>query len=138
MILVPRMQDATEVGLHVGAEQRAAVEHARDLLQPLADLNAIDRRGDRRERADHVGHGEALLKRLIPLGIEIVGGSHAAGHPQQDDRIRLGLWVLDRLACGAGPRPWFRQRKCRCCGSGEALEEIASASHSSGLHYRIN
>ena len=41
---MPRVQDVAEVGLHVRADQRGAVHHLGDVLQPGGDLDVVDRR----------------------------------------------------------------------------------------------
>ena len=51
MVLVPRMQDAAQVGLHRGTNQCTAIHDTGDILQPGADLDVIYNRIDRGESA---------------------------------------------------------------------------------------
>ena len=95
VILMARVEDAPQVGLNVRADERAAIEDTRDPLEPFADLHAVDRGGDRREGADAVSDCEPLFKRLVLLRVEIVGGRHPAGHPENDDRVSGRARMLD-------------------------------------------
>ena len=106
VILMARVEDAAEIGLHMRADERATIEDTRNPFEPLADLHAVDRGGDRREGADAVGDREPLFKRLVLLRVEVVGGGHPAGHPENDDRVGGRGRMLDRRI---GHQPRLRQ-----------------------------
>ena len=96
--LVARVQNEAQVAGPVGADQRAAVQDARDLLQALRNLYAIHRGLDRRKRAQHAIRFQARFIGCVALGVEGFGLRHAAGHPQQDDGVGGGLklWRLPK------------------------------------------
>ena len=132
VILMARVEDAPQVGLNVRADERAAIEDARDPFEPLADLHAVDRGGDRRKGADAVGDREPLFKRLVLLRVEIVGGRHPAGHPEDDDGVGRRARVLDRCI---GQEPRLRQRERGRRRGRQALEEVAARlMGAAGLH----
>ena len=117
VVLMPRVENAPQIGLHMGADQRAPVEHGGDLFEPLTNLHPIDRGGDRREGADHIGHCQPGLKRLVFFRIEIVRGGHAASHPEHDDRIGPRRRMHNFAAGGAAFGPRLREPeggRCRC------------------------
>ena len=87
VVLVPRVQDEAEIGGVERAYDRSAVDDAADLFQPLRELDVVDGGVDRRERAQHVLDVHARLERRIALRIERFRLRHAAGHPQNDDRV---------------------------------------------------
>ena len=132
VILMARVEDAPQVGLNVRADERAAIEDARDPFEPRADLHAVDRGGDRRKGADAVGDREPLFKRLVLLRVEIVGGRHPAGHPEDDDGVGRRARVLDRCI---GQEPRLRQRERGRRRGRQALEEVAARlMGAAGLH----
>ena len=57
VVLVPRVQDVPQVGDDVRADQRAAVHHLGDVLQPLRDLDVVHDRVDGREGAQDLSTG---------------------------------------------------------------------------------
>ena len=124
MELVTRMQDAAEVGLHRRTDQRAAVHDPRDVLESFADADAVDRRRDRREGAEHAVVGESLLVRRVALRVEGLGRGHAAGEPDENDRVRGGGGLDELLALGEEARRAHRQR--RGAGGGEHAQEFAT------------
>ena len=73
-----------------GADQRAAIHHARDAFQALRELDVVDRGVDRREGAEHLLGADARRERRVALRIEGLGLRHAAGHPQHDDGVGRG------------------------------------------------
>ena len=73
-----------------------------DVLQPLADLDVVDHRVDRRERAHHLFDRQPDFERLVALRVERLRRGHAAGHPQQDAGVGLGDRMLDRGAAVIG------------------------------------
>ena len=87
MILVPRMQDASQIRLNRRANQRGTVHHRGDLLKPLANLKTTHRRVDRGKSAQHIFDGEPHSKRLIVFRIERIRSGHAATHPDQDASV---------------------------------------------------
>ena len=98
-----RVQDEAQVGGVERADDRPAVDHARDLLEPGGELDVVDRGVDRRERAQDVLDVDARLERRVPLRVEGFGLGHAAGHPEHDDGIgRSGVRLA--LAARALPR----------------------------------
>ena len=129
VVLVPRVEDAAEIRLDVRADERCPVEHLGDLGQAVADLHAVDRGGDRGERADHVGDRKAGLERLVSLRVERVRSRHAAGHPEDDHRVGPGRRMHDAGALLRATGPRLRQGKRGGRGGGQALEEIAAGFH---------
>ncbi len=87
VILMARVEDEPEIRGLKRANERAAIHHARDALQPLRDLDVIDGRIDRRKRAQHALGPHARLERRVAFRIEGLGLSHPASHPQHDDRV---------------------------------------------------
>ncbi len=89
------MEDEPEIGGHERSDHRAAIHDAADLLEPLRELDVVDRGIDRRKRAEHLLDPYAWRERRVALGIEGLGLGHAAGHPQHDDRVGRRLrWSL--------------------------------------------
>ncbi len=103
VVLVPRVEDVPQVGNDVRADQGAPVQDLGDVFQPLGDLHAVEHRVDGGERAEDLLRRDADLERGVPLGIERFGRRHAAGQPEQDERVGGGLGLLDWL--GAVDRP---------------------------------
>jgi len=138
VVLMPGVEDVPEVGHDVRADQGAAVEHLRDALQALRDLDVGDGRVDARERAEDPVRRRADLVRGESLGVERLGGGHAAGHPQDDDRV--GRWdrVLDGPGGGAGAvcqdGAGFAPGQGRQGGRAGGLEEPSASPGPSGLH----
>lgn len=54
LILVARVQDETKIAGGVAADQRASIHDAGNSLQPLRELDVVDRRVDGRKRAEHL------------------------------------------------------------------------------------
>ena len=75
------------------------IHHARDLLEPLRELDVVHRGVDGRERAEHVLDRHARRERRVALRIERLGLRHAARHPEHDDRVGGG--ASDRRLCRA-------------------------------------
>ena len=98
------MQDATEVGLHRRTDQRPAIHDLRDVLEPLADPDAVDRSGNRREGAEHALIRESLLVGRVTLRIKGLRGGHAAGEPDEDAGICRSGGLHDLLALGKETR----------------------------------
>ena len=63
------------------------IDNPADALQSLRDLDIVDGRVDRRKSAQHVIGLHAGGIGGVSLGIESLGVRHAAGHPQDDQRI---------------------------------------------------
>ena len=130
--LMPRMENETQIAGRVSPDEGAAIHHLGHLLQSLADPNAIHgRRNGREGREDRVGV-HALFVGRKTLGIEGLGGGHAAAHPQHDDRVGRGRGPQG-LAFGAhqGPRISGTQSSQR--GGAESFDEIA-ATEIGSLH----
>ena len=104
MELVARVQDAAEVGLHRRTDQRRAVHDLCDVLESLADADAIHRGRDRRESAEHTVIGESLLVGRVTLRIKGLRGGHAAGEPDEDAGICRSGGLHDLLALGKETR----------------------------------
>ena len=137
MVLVARVENEAEVaglgrgvvrlrelaGL-VGADQRASIHHVADFFQALGQLNVVNRSIDCRESAEDLVGRQALFVGGVALGIERLGGGHAAAHPEHDDRVGrcLDLFItglgqdLARVSGGQG---------AQSCGAG-GLEEIST------------
>ena len=98
VILMPRVQDEAEVGGVERADDGPAVDDARDLLEPGGELDVVDRRVDRRERAEDVLDVDAGLERRVPLRVEGFGLGHAAGHPEHDHGVGLAACRAEALA----------------------------------------
>ena len=127
VVLVPRVQDEAEIGGLERADHRAAIDDAADALEPLRELDVIDGRVDRRERAEHVADRHARRERRVALRIERLGLRHAAGHPQHDDRVGGRRAVAARRAGRAGSR---QQRRQRACGGAEECRRRSRAHDS--------
>ena len=121
--LVTRMQDAAEVRLHGGTDQRPAVHDLGDALESLADPHPVDGRRDRGERAEHPVVRHALLIRRIALGIEGLRGGHAARQPDEDAGVGRG-GGRDDLLVREQARGAHRER--RGAGQREPAEELAA------------
>ena len=129
VILMPRVQDVAQVGQHVRPDQRRPIHHAGNVLQPLANLDVVDNRVDRRKRAHHLFDRQPDFKRLIPLGIERLGRGHAARHPQQDARVGFRDRMLDarsRLICLQ--QLWLARHERGRPSRGQGLKKLAAAS----------
>ena len=61
---------------------------------PCDDLDVVDDRVDRRERAQDLLDRHADLERRVALRVERLRRGHAAGHPQQDAGVGGRLRVL--------------------------------------------
>ena len=79
--LMPRVQNIPEVCHDMRTNERAAIHHLPDFLQPFGKLDAVQRRRSRLERREHrrrfSTHGEGREA----LRIERLGVRHAARHP---------------------------------------------------------
>jgi hypothetical protein len=123
------VQDEAEIGGGEAADDGAAIDDAADLLEPRRELDVIDRRVDRRKRAEHLIGPHARRERGVALRIEGLGLGHAAGHPQHDDRIGAGL-VGGGLPAGGGLRraqARLGARQRRQGGGGRRAHEAATA-----------
>ena len=109
--LMPRMQDEAEIRGLERANQRSAVHHLRDALEPLRDLDVVHHRVDRRKRAEDSLGPHSRLEGRISLRVECLGLRHSAGHPQDDDGIRRGF----RTGCAHHLRFAAHQRRKGCC-----------------------
>ena len=90
VILVARVQDEAEVRGREAADDRALVHDARDVLEPLRELDVVHVGVDARKRAQHVLDRHARGKRRIALRVERLRAGHAARHPEHDDRVGGG------------------------------------------------
>src|SRR5439155_13865622 len=77
---------------------------------------------DGRERGQDLLDRHADLERRVALGVERVGGAHAAGHPQQDAGVGGRRRVLKRGGGGAGHAGGDGGE----AGGGHAGEEVAA------------
>ena len=100
VILMARVQDVAEIGRLERADDRAAIHHAGDALEPLRDLDVVDGGIDAGERAQHALGANTRLERRIALRIERLGLRHATGHPEHDD----GIGGRVRLPCACSER----------------------------------
>ena len=116
---MPRVQDEAEIGTLEAADDRAAVHDAGDALQPLRDLDVVDRRVDRRKGAEDAVGPDPGGERRIAFRIEGFGLRHAARHPQHDERVGRGrprrALRLDRLRL----TPDKGGKRCRGGGTDE-------------------
>ena len=112
VVLVTGVEDITQVGNDVRADQGPSVQDLGDMLQPLGDFHAVEHRVDRGEGAEDLLRRDADLERGVPLGIEGFGRRHAAGQPDQDERVGGGHGLLDWLRALNQPgRPEARAAK---------------------------
>ena len=110
VVLMARVQNMPHIGGYVRANQRSLVHHFANGLQSFGKMNAIQHRRHRLERTQHPVAFHALFKRRIAFGVKGFGMGHAAGHPEQNDRIggavvwpgfRVRLQPDSRLDMGA-------------------------------------
>ena len=107
VILVAGMQDATQVRLDVGTDQRGSIHDLGHILKPLTDSDVVDRRRDRWEGAHDLRDRLADLKGLVMLGIKGIRSPHPTTHPQHDDRVGFGLRMENLRAIGKRmDKPW--------------------------------
>ena len=124
MVLVARVENEAEVAGLVGADQRTSIHHVADFFQALGQLDVVNRSIDCRESAEDLVGRQALFVGDVALGIECLGGGHAAAHPEHNDRVGrcLDLFIaglgqdLVRVSGGQG---------AQSCGAG-GLEEIST------------
>ena len=115
MVLVTRMEDAAQVGLDVGSDQRRSVHDLRDVLESFTDLDIVNCRTDRWESAQHLRDGFAHFEGFVVLGIERVGGTHTSTHPQDNNRIRFCCGCNDLGAIGHGVQKSRSTHAEGCC-----------------------
>ena len=108
VVLMARVQNRAQVGRHVRAQQRAAIHYARDRFQALREVNAVDGRWDRGERASDILGFHARRERRVPFGVEHLHMRHAAAHPEDNDGVGLGRAALavDFLSGQRMPGAW--------------------------------
>jgi len=98
VILMPRMQDAAEIGLHRRADEGAAIHDLRDVFHALTNVYSIHRSRDRGEgRKDRID-SHADLEGLIAFRIEGLRCGHAPGEPEQDAGVGLRLGMVQVIA----------------------------------------
>ena len=67
MVLMPRVEDAAQVGLLVRTDEGGAVHDRGDGFEPLGESDAVELRIDGGEAALDLGDGEAGLETLTPM-----------------------------------------------------------------------
>ena len=115
VILMARVQDVSEIRRLERSDDRATVHHTGDALEPLGDLDVVNRGIDAGERAQHTFRANTRFERRIALRIPRLGLGHSSRHPEHDDgiggRIRPSL-RLQRARLVTDQR---RERGARRC-----------------------
>ena len=120
VVLVAGVQDTTQVRLDVGTDQGGSIHDLGHILKPLTDADVVDRRRDRGEGAHDLCDRLADLKGLVMLGVKCIGSPHPTTHPQDDDRVGLGLRMQNLRAIGKRmDKPWATESKRRGRSDGE-------------------
>ncbi len=126
MVLMPGVQNMSQVRLDMRANHGGAVHHAGDSFEALTDFDVIDSRINCRECANHFFDGRAHFKRMIAFGIEVIGGRHSARHPNQNASIRRGLRMFDRFPIRGGKELRFPRHPSRCGAGGDLFQKTTT------------
>src|ERR1051326_1339882 len=94
LILVPRVENETEIASGIGTNQRGAVHHAGDIFKALREFDVVHDRVDLREGAEDLVGFNAAFEGSITFRIESFGVGHTARHPQDDDGIGSRRYFL--------------------------------------------
>ena len=97
VVLMSRMQNASQVGLEVRANQRGTIHHAANLFESFTNLDVVDGSIDRLKGAHHLFDRGSDFKRVISLGIEGLRRRHPSCHPEQNAGIGRRLRVQHRF-----------------------------------------
>ena len=136
MVLVPRVEDEAEIACPVGADERPAIDDGAQALEPCRELDVIDGGVDRGEGAEHLIGLQAARERRVALRVERLRVGHAAGHPQDDERVGGGRGPLGgRLRVDAPGRSRSQRRQGGCAGG---REEVSAGAAAHGAPQRIN